>query len=132
MWDSVAKIFGSGEVVNKGMKMLDDAFYTSSEEAKDKADMVKFKAEHKIRLLDAYAPFKIAQRYIAIVFLFNFTVSFFLVLGMTIHGKDTKSVLEVIESFQIAWIMITIVMFYFGGGLVDSFKRKSEKSEGKS
>ena len=120
----LSTIFGSGEVISSGLKMLDNAFYTDSEKAEDRAKATKASAEHKINLLKAYAPFKIAQRYIAIVFLFCFTVSYLGILALTGLDIETSKYLSVIEAFNIQWIMMTIVMFYFGGGLVDSMKKK--------
>jgi len=126
----LSTIFGSGEVISKGVEMLDDAFYTDSEKAEDKQKMQELKSKSKIDLLKAYAPFKVAQRYIAIVFLFNFTLSFILILGMTVFKLDTAEALAVVGAFNISWIMITIVMFYFGGGFIDSAKRSNIKGLG--
>lgn len=119
----LGSIFGSDTVISGGMKMLDDAFYTDSEEAEDKAKAIQQKADHKINLLKAYAPFKVAQRYIAVVFLFCFTVSYLGILALTGFDIETKKYIEVIDAFNIQWIMMTIVMFYFGGGLVESVGR---------
>ncbi len=123
----LSTIFGSSSVIESGMKMLDDAFYTDSEKAEDKAKIVMQKAEHKINLLKAYAPFKIAQRSIAIVFLALFSISFLVILIATIFNIDTKKYLDAIEAFNIQWIMMTIVMFYFGAGLVESVGRSKAK-----
>lgn len=120
----LSTIFGGGDVIKSGLKMIDDAFYTDSEKAEDKAKAVQQKAHHKIDLLKAYAPFKIAQRYISIVFLFCFTISYLGILILTGLDIETTKYLAVIKAFNIQWITMTIVMFYFGGGLVDSMKRK--------
>ena len=128
MWQVVKSIFGSGDIIEKGVDLIDEAFYTDSEKAEDNKEMIKYKAENKIRLLEAYAPFKIAQRYIAIVFLFCFTISFFGILIMTGLEIDTAKYLKVIDAFNIEWIMFTIVSFYFGGGFMESLnKKKGEK-----
>lgn len=108
------KIFGSEEVISKGLELIDDAFETEAEERESKA-------KQKINLLNAYAPFKLAQRYIAMMFTFTFLICFFTVLACTLFeiGKPDE-VIKVMETFSIEWIMGTIVLFYFGGGLVDS------------
>ena len=57
----LATIFGSGDVIANGMKLIDD-MHTSKEEeiaAKNKA---------KVDLMNAYAPFKVGQRYLALMF----------------------------------------------------------------
>ena len=73
----LGKILGSGDVISQGMKLIDD-MHTSDEEA------IAAKSKAKIDLMSAYAPFKIAQRYLALVFGATFLGSYMLVLGMTI------------------------------------------------
>lgn len=120
---ALASILGSPSVINKGMDLIDDAF-TSDEEARES------KTKAKIDLMKAYAPFKLAQRYLALMFAFTFLFSFFLVLGMTLFGdSDPAAVFKVMEQFKIGWIMTTIVLFYFGGGLVESMGRSKKKDD---
>jgi|TARA_B100001964_G_C14138689_1_gene556362 hypothetical protein len=110
----IAKILGSGDVLAKGLELIDDAF--ESEEEKRES-----KAKAKIDLMKAYAPFKLAQRYIALLFTCTFLACFFIVLIMTLMGVgDTAEVVSIMAEFKIGWIMTTIVLFYFGGGLVES------------
>lgn len=113
-------ILGSGDVISKGMELLDDAFESDAEarESKTKA---------KIDLMNAYAPFKVAQRYLALMFGATYISSFFLVLGMTLAGYAVKDVFEVLDQFKVGWIMMAIITFYFGGGLVESVGRKKDK-----
>ena len=113
----LARIFGSDAIIGKGLELIDDAWTTDEER-------IEARAKAKIDLMKAYAPFKIAQRYLALMFTFTFLLSFFLVLGMTLFGKgQPDDIFMVLEQFMIGWIMTAIVSFYFGGGLVDSFKR---------
>jgi len=110
----LGKILGSGDVIKKGMDLIDD-MHTSTEE-----EMVQ-KSKAKIDLLSAYAPFKLAQRYIALMFTAVFLSMFVLVLGMTLAGEgDIDAVKQVIGDFWIGEIMLMIVGFYFGGGLAES------------
>ena len=114
----LGSILGAPSVIEKGLKLIDDAWETDAEKTQGKADA-------KINLLKAYAPFKLAQRYLALMFAFTFLFSFFLVLGMTLAGNgETEAVFTVLDHFKIGWIMTTIVLFYFGGGLVESIGRK--------
>jgi len=101
-------------VINRGLDLIDDAFETEEEQRESRTNA-------KIELMKAYAPFKIAQRYLALMFGGMFILSFFLVLGMTLAGYDVEPVFEVLEQFNVGWVMMTIVTFYFGGGLVESF-----------
>jgi hypothetical protein len=46
---------------------------------------------------------------------------------MTLAGNgETENVFKVLEQFKIGWIMTTIVLFYFGGGLVESIGRSKK------
>lgn len=110
----LSKILGSGDVIKKGMDLIDD-MHTSTEEE------IAAKSKAKIDLMNAYAPFKLAQRYIALMFTAVFLIMFVLVVAMTLGGKgDIDAVKQVIGDFWIGEIMLMIVGFYFGGGLAES------------
>tara|TARA_R110002153_G_scaffold63189_2_gene169651 strand:- start:493 stop:846 length:354 start_codon:yes stop_codon:yes gene_type:complete len=110
-------IFGSGDVISKGMDLI-DSFHTSDTE------MIEAKTKAKTDLMTAYAPFKIAQRYLALMFGGTYITTYILVIVMTFIGKDVTAVQGILSEFQIDWIMLSIVMFYFGGGLADSVMKK--------
>jgi hypothetical protein len=110
-------IFGSGDVITKGLQLIDD-MHTSD------VEMIEAKTKAKTDLMTAYAPFKIAQRYLALMFGGTYILSYIMVIIMTFIGKDTVAVQGILSEFQIDWIMLSIVMFYFGGGLADSIKGK--------
>lgn len=113
----LATIFGSGKVIEKGLDLIDSAWETDTEK-------LEARAEAKIKLMNAYAPFKIAQRYLAVMFSVTFLVCFFLVLSMSLIGYgDTETVFRVIDEFKIDWIMMTIIGFYFAGGAIESIQR---------
>jgi hypothetical protein len=114
----LAKILGSGDVIKQGMSLIDD-MHTSTEEE------VAIKSKAKTDLLAAYAPFKLAQRYLALMFAFTFLLCFAITLGMTLAGKgDIEGVKAILGDFWIGEIMLVIVGFYFGGGLAESVKAK--------
>jgi hypothetical protein len=117
----LGKILGSGDVIQQGMKLIDD-MHTSDEEA------IAAKSKAKIDLMGAYAPFKIAQRYLALMFGITFLGSYVLVLAMTISGQgDADAVTKVMEQFSINYAMLIILGFYFGGGVVESFQQRPKK-----
>ena len=68
----LSKILGAGDVIKEGFQLIDD-LHTSEEEE------LAARAKAKTDLLQAYAPFKIAQRYLALMFGATFLFSFFLV-----------------------------------------------------
>jgi hypothetical protein len=114
----LGKILGSDSVIKQGMKLIDD-MHTSTEEE------IAAKSKAKIDLMGAYAPFKIAQRYLALMFGATFLGSYVIVLSMTISGQgDPDAVTKVMEQFSINYAMLIILGFYFGGGVVDSIKAK--------
>ena len=118
MFATIGKMLGSGDVIKKGLDLIDD-LHTSTEEE------IAAKSKAKIDLMNAYAPFKIAQRYLALMFGLTFIGSYFLVLGMTLSGQgDADAVTKVMEQFSINYAMLIILGFYFGGGAVEGFMEK--------
>lgn len=118
----ISKILGSGDVVAKGLDLIDN-MHTSTEEE------IQTKAKAKTDLLAAYAPFKIAQRYLALMFGLTFLSSYLLTLGMTIFDRgNPDDVTKVMEQFSMNYAMLIILGFYFGGGAVEGFlDRKAKK-----
>ena len=109
----LASILGNGDVIKKGMDLIDDV-HSSDEE------MERLKAETKIQTMQAYAPFKVAQRYLALMFTGTFLASFALVLVMTLMDKaNIPNIKQVIDDFYIGESMLTILAFYFGGGMLE-------------
>jgi len=118
----LGKILGSGDVVKQGMKLIDD-MHTSTEEE------IAAKSKARIDLMNAYAPFKLAQRYLALMFGFTFLASYIIVLTMTIIGTgDPDAVTKVMEQFSINYAMMIILGFYFGAGALESFQNKKKSS----
>lgn len=114
----LTKILGSGDVIKQGMSLIDDMVVTSEEE-------IAAKSKAKTDLLAAYQPFKLAQRYLALMFAFTFLLCFAITLGMTLAGKgDIEGVKVILGDFWIGEIMLIIVGFYFGGGLAESVRNK--------
>ena len=110
----LSKILGSGDVIKKSMELIDD-MHTSTEEE------VAIKSKARIDLMNAYQPFKLAQRYLALMFTAVFLLMFVLVMGMTIAGQgDVDAVKQILGDFWIGEIVLVIVSFYFGGGLAES------------
>ncbi len=121
MWQVLAKIFGSGDVIKSGLDLIDE-MHTSTEEE------IIAKTKAKTDLLSSYAPFKLAQRYLALMFAVAFLGTFMLVMGMTLWGQgDIDAVKQVLGDFFIGEIMLTIVAFYFGGGAFEGLMEKRKK-----
>ena len=74
----LGKIFGAEEVIKSGLDLIDD-MHTSDEEE------IAAKAKAKVDLLNAYAPFKLAQRYLAFMFTFMFLLSIHVKINLEIN-----------------------------------------------
>jgi len=116
----LSQILGSGDVISKGLGLI-DSMHTSETEA------IEAKTKAKTDLLSSYAPFKLAQRYLALIFGFTFVASYILVLSLFFLGRDITAVQEIISAFKVDWIMLTIVGFYFGGGAFEGVMNKGKK-----
>jgi len=117
----LSTIFGSSKIIEKGLDLI-DSFHTSDTE------MIEVKTKAKVDLLQAYAPFKVAQRYLALLFSVTFILSFVLVLVLTLKGVgDIDAVKSVLTEFYIGEIMLIIITFYFGGGLAEGILNARRK-----
>ena len=112
----LSKIFGSGDVISKGMDLIDGLVVTSEEE-------IAAKSKARTDLLTAYAPFKIAQRCIA----FAFTGVFIFIMLNGVVGSlygvvnidSVEKAKDFANSMWLGEIMLTIVAFYFSGGMLE-------------
>jgi len=127
MWGAIKSMLGTGEVISKGMQMIDDAFYTDSEKAEDKMRAEQVKTRNKIELMKAYAPFKVAQRYLALLFGITYIGTYIAVLVMFAFDKEVKEIMNILDMFSINIIMGIIITFYFGGGLTEGIMEKVKK-----
>lgn len=118
MLSVLAKILGSGDVIEKGLNLIDDMHTSKTEE-------IEAKNKAKIDLLTAYAPFKVAQRYLALMFGITYLLCFLIALIMTLLGYgNIQGIKFILSDFYIGEIMLAIIAFYFGGGLFESAKKK--------
>jgi len=128
MLSIIGKLLGSDKVIAKDLDLIDDVWTSDSEHEEDKRAMIEAKTKAKANLLLAYAPFKLAQRWIA--FGFTFVFLFIMVNGVlgAMYGVVDIDAVEQAKKFAnemwLGEIMIAIVTFYFGGGLAESIKNK--------
>ena len=124
----LSNIFGTGEVIKKGLELIDEAWTSDEEKADNEVKIIEAKTNAKATLLNAYAPFKLAQRYLAMMF--TFVYLFIMINGIlgSLYGwvnmENVRESLKFANEMWLGEIMITIVAFYFGGGLAESFKKK--------
>ena len=100
-----SKLLGSDKIIDAGINGIDAIFYTPEE-----------KAESKKEFLKLYEPFKVAQRYIALVF----TIPYALMVLTTFIASFwlDVSVQKELLMGDIGTIVGIIVGFYFLGGTI--------------
>ena len=129
----LSTIFGTGEVIKKGLDLIDEAWTSEEEKADNEAKIIEAKTNAKATLLNAYAPFKLAQRYLALMFS---SVFLFImmngVLGALYGWVDMIAVQEAKKFANEMWlgeIMLTIIGFYFGSGMIESVGRTKKDKQ---
>lgn len=108
----LSKLFGSDKVIDAGINGIDKIAFTAEE-----------KAEHKLLLLKAYEPFKIAQRFLALIFGIPYAAAWVVTFFASFFIDVTKQ-LELLSG-DMGLAVALILGFYFGGGMAESiFKAK--------
>ena len=127
----LSNIFGSGDVVKKGLDLIDEAWTSDEEKADNEVKIIEAKTNAKATLLNAYAPFKLAQRYLALMFTFVYLfIMMNGILGSLYGWVNMENVRESLKFANEMWlgeIMITIVAFYFGSGMIESVGRTKKR-----
>ena len=101
----------------------DALIYTDEEKAKAE----QLKVDTKLKMLPLYEPFKITQRVLAFMFTANFILAFWVGIALFFWFPTyLDGFINLVASFQLGWIMLAIVSFYFSGGFVESFNRYKE------
>lgn len=116
----IGKVLGTDKGLEVGVKIIDKsvggiisgidaAFYTSEEKAHDIKEMI-------FKLQDQFTPRAISRRILAIMFTVVFLGIVTTAVIFACFGKTTtvKDIILVAEAFQMGWIMLSIIAFYFG------------------
>lgn len=124
----LSSILGSSEIIKKSLDLIDETWTSSEEDTQNKVKMIEAKTKAKAELLSSYSPFKIAQRYLALMFTFIFL--FIMLNGVLgalyglVNMQNVQRALDFANKMWLGEIMIAIVSFYFGGGFLESINRK--------
>ena len=94
-------------------KMIDELVFTDEEKTKAKIDLLKH-----------YEPFKMAQRILGVIFTITFCTTFMVGLVVLIAGGDIKPIVEYVQTFGLDNIMLSIIVFYFAGGTLNTIIKK--------
>lgn len=116
----ISKLFGNSKVVEAGVEAADAVWFTDEE-----------KAKWHLRLLKAYEPFKLAQRFLALIFCVPYI---FLILVMFLASlffeKDILGHVELLN--ELLGTPVTVILFfYFGGGAIEGTVRASVENKQK-
>ena len=121
----LATLFGDDKIIDAGINGIDAMVFTDEEQSKAKMAFLKL-----------YEPFKIAQRYIAMTFcpayVFCWVLTFIIEILDVFMVKDlnTDTLYKLLQG-DVAWMVILILGFYFGGGaaegVVTKLRDKNEK-----
>lgn len=112
MLETLSKIFNPNKLTDAIINTGDALVFTDEEQTKMKLDMLK-----------NFEPFKLAQRLLAFIFTVNFIVSFWVSVCLFFwYPTYFDGFLKTIATFNLGWIMMAIVSFYFGSGFVNTFK----------
>ena len=118
LWSGTKEFFGSlfsdESIVNKAVdgvyNGLDMSFFTPEEQAM----MRKTSVELKVKALEATQPYKKAQRFIAIVSMYNFFAAFWVgVFVYLVAEEKFEGYLAIVKTFELGWIMLAIIAWYF-------------------
>ena len=116
------KIFGSDKVIEKttdGIYNGIDMLVYSDEE---KAIAMQKKQEFYIKILKAYEPFKVAQRFLA----FIYSIPYVSIVVYGVVMKDAVLVNSINDALGLQTIII--LGFYFGGGAFEGIVRAKVES----
>ena len=102
----VGKIFGSDKIIDAAINTGDALFYTPEE-----------KAKNYLRIMKMYEAFKLAQRFLAMIFSIPYVLAWFITFcaSFFIDVSIQKALLD----GDIARIVYAIVGFYFLGGAAE-------------
>ena len=107
----LASIFSPSTIVNGIDKMV----YTDQE-----------RAEKQEKFLKLYEPFKVAQRYLAIMFGSTYCISWFITLMVSFFNNVDKQ-MAYLTSGDMGNIVLAIIGFYFFGGAAEGAVKAFKK-----
>lgn len=111
-------LFGSVNVVEKGLELADKAFYTDQE-----------KADNFGRLMAVYEPFKLIQRILVITFCVPFALLHTAVIIGCMFGSDWSQISVMIND-AFGYPVAAAVTLYLGGGVleggINAYRKKAK------
>jgi len=110
----LGKLFGSEKAIEAGIDGIDAMVFTDEE-----------KSSAKMKFLKLYEPFKLAQRYIALVFCVPYSLAWFITFLASFWVETVQQ--EKLLTGDIGNIVLAIVGFYFFGGAAEGVVNRFTK-----
>jgi len=103
-------------------EFIDESFHTDEEKSNAKIKLLDL----KIKWANATQGQNLARRYCAMAFGLNFIFTFQICVFLAVYGfftgikvsKTIESIIGLASAFQLGYIMLTIITFYFGKEIV--------------
>lgn len=96
----------------------------------ERLDYENKKIEYKLKSLPLFEPYKLAQRYIAVMFTINFILAFW--VGVALLFMEKLELLEkyllLVGVFNLGWIMLAIIGWYFTNGALNGILKPKDKT----
>jgi hypothetical protein len=106
-----SKLFGSDKILDAGVNGIDAMFFTDEE-----------KSNAKMQFLKLYEPYKLAQRYLALIYSIPYALAW-LVTFIASFFVDVALQMELLKG-DAFYINIVILSFYFGGGAAEGIVKQ--------
>jgi hypothetical protein len=109
-----SRLFGSDKIIDAGVNGIDAMIFTDEE-----------KSNAKMQFLKLYEPYKLAQRYLALIYSIPYALAW-LVTFIASFFIDVALQIELLKG-DAFYINIVILSFYFGGGAAEGIVGKFKK-----
>ncbi len=109
-----SRLFGSEKIIDAGVSGIDAMIFTDEE-----------KSNAKMQFLKLYEPYKLAQRYLALIYSIPYALAW-LVTFIASFFIDVALQIELLKG-DAFYINIVILSFYFGGGAASGVVEKLKK-----
>jgi len=109
-----SRLFGSDKIIDAGVNGIDAMIFTDEE-----------KSNAKMQFLKLYEPYKLAQRYLALIYSIPYALAW-LVTFIASFFIDVALQIELLKG-DAFYINIVILSFYFGGGAASGVVEKLKK-----
>ncbi len=106
-----SKLFGNDKIIEAGISGIDALVFTDEE-----------KSNAKMQFLKLYEPYKLAQRYLALIYSIPYALSW-LVTFIASFVVDVTLQMELLKG-DAFYINIVILSFYFGGGAAEGIVKQ--------